>query len=386
MKTDLHAPSTRSRQKMLQRIPQSTDQTARRLLRFFQRALLVAAMLTLPWSVNFADTLALKPDRPDRYVVVKGDTLWDISSKFLEDPWKWPELWKINPEIENPHLIFPGDIIALVFVEGRPVLQLEQSAVRQFDNKGRNIVKLSPKVRTRSQDEAIPPIPLGAIEQFLVKGRVLSQEEVENAPYIVAIEGGRLLSGSHFKAYARGLVPGYQGRYSIYRIGTEYRNLGALRHEVLGIEARMIGEAEVLQYGDPSTLQLFASNREVRQGDRIFPSFSREFKLNFQPHAPDTPVNGTIIGVFDGVSRIGQFQVVVLNRGEEHNVEPGHVLAIMQSGIEVRDPLSQRDHQILLPDERAGLTMVFRTFPRLSYGLVLRASRDIRLFDNVTNP
>ncbi len=345
------------------------------------KRILLGLLLCLSMGAALADTIKLKADHPDRYVVVKGDTLWDISARFLESPWRWPEVWSFNPQIKNPHLIYPGDVVYLEYdAQGRPILRVQR---------GKPTVKLSPKVRAERVDTPIATIPLDAISQFLGQPRVLSEREVEDAAYIISGSDQRLVSGEGDTIYARGLVPGQdpQSRYTVLRVGKPYRNPGASRGDVLGYEALHVADAVVEEFSDPSTLKITHSNRETLVGDKLVPKGVEGVDQAFLPHAPDMPIEGKIIAVVDGVSRIGQFQTVVLNKGEQDGLEVGNVLAVYQSGAVIRDNYGKgRGEKVTLPDVRAGIVLVFRTFDRVSYALVMESERDMRIYDSVRNP
>lgn len=328
-----------------------------------------------------ADTVKLKADHPDKYTVVKGDTLWDISAHFLQSPWKWPEVWSYNPQIKNPHLIYPGDVVYLEYdAQGRPILRV---------SRGQATVKLSPKVHATRVDAPISTIPLNAIQQFLGEPRVLSQREIDNAGYVLSGKDARLMSGSGDRIYARGLIPGEDpnSTYAVLRIGKAYRNPGAKTGDILGYEALHVADAQVEDFGDPSTLRVKDSTRETLVGDRLIPKKASGLDQAFIPKPPSTPIEGQIIAVIDGVSRIGQFQTVVLNRGEQDGLETGHVLAVWQAGKMVRDTnAKKRGEKVTLPDQRAGIVLVYRTFDRVSYALVMEADRDMAVYDRVQNP
>jgi hypothetical protein len=345
------------------------------------RKLLGLVMLLMIATAAVADTVKLKSDHPDRYVVVKGDTLWDISARFLENPWLWPEVWSFNPQIKNPHLIYPGDVVYLEYdAQGRPVLKVQR---------GQPTVKLSPTVRAARVEVPIATIPLDAIRQFLGHPRVISKREMENSAYIVAGNDNHLISGTGDRIYARGVVPGQDPNsvYSVLRIGKAYRNPGADRDDVLGYEALHVADAKVLDFGDPATLRLTQSNRETLVGDRLVPKRASDLDQTFIPHSPTIPVEGKIISVVDGVSRIGQYQTVVINKGEQDGMETGNVLAVYQSGKTVRDNYGEKHgEEVTLPEERAGIILVFRTYDRVSYALVMEAQRDMRVYDAVRNP
>lgn len=327
-----------------------------------------------------ADTVKLRSDHPDRYVVAKGDTLWDIAGKFLDQPWQWPEIWHINPAIENPHLIYPGDIIVLSFTaEGKPVLSVQRD---QRISAGKPVKKLSPQVRVTEIERAIPTIMPGVIKPFLEQPRVLSKNEYEAAPYIVAGEEHRLVMGESNHIFVRDLDEQQGTRYSVVHIGDAYRNPGEKR--ILGYEAIHVGDAVVEEFGDPATLRIVESRREALLGDRLLPISEQPFEEHFLPRAPQEKVNGSIIGVRDAVSRVGRHQVVVINLGTGDGMEPGHVLAVYQTGDEVRDVV--KGGQVTLPARHAGNMMVFRTFDNVSYALIMEAFHDIRLHDMVRNP
>lgn len=359
-------------------------------------SMFMACSVLLSTSQVTADTIALNPNHPDRYVVVKGDTLWDISSRFLQDPWYWPNIWNVNPEIENPHLIFPGDTILLTMVDGQPVLTLERGQTkpqaRRLPTKtadGLGIVKLSPKIRSSALDEeAIPVIPNNAIKQFLHYPRIISQRELDESGYLVASEDLGLISASHDKVYARAVEPNEQSLYDVLRMGRTYKRDGTWGSEILGYEMQRVADAKITRYGDPVTLMINSANREVLVGDRLLPATEeREMTMNYVPHPPEAKIKANIISVLDGVSRIGQYQTVVIDVGEEDNIEAGHVLAIYSTGKTIRDTVtSSWNKRVTLPDEQSGTLMVIRSFERVSYALVMEAYKDMKVYDIVTNP
>lgn len=339
--------------------------------------------VALALSTNLsADTIKLAPDHPDQYVVTKGDTLWDISSRFLQDPWLWPELWQINPAIKNPHLIYPGDIIHLEYVEGKPVLTVERG------NEASTLptIKLSPGARFSSLETAIPTIPLDAIRQFLLYPRIVSDEELANSPYIIATTEGHVISGTGDKVYVRGLDEAADNHsYAVVRRGQVYREPADPNH-ILGYEAIAVASADVTATGDPSTLLITRSNREVMKGDRLLPPLEEQYEQHFTPRAPESSINGQIISVLDGVSHIGRLQTVVVNRGKKDGLETGHVLAVYHTGDTLQDTIGGGKEKVKLPNERAGTLMVVRLFDNISYALVMEATRDLRILDTVKNP
>ena len=340
-------------------------------------ALLLLAASGLTQTGMAQAEVQLKDGHPDRYTVVKGDTLWDISGRFLSQPWKWPEIWHANPQVENPHLIYPGDELSLVYIDGQPRLMLNRGA-------SRGTIKLSPQVRSTPMAEAIPAIPLEAINSFLLTNRIVdSAEEFEGKPYVVAGQAERVVSGAGDRIYARGSFEDDQPIYGIFRQGKVYTDPET--KEFLGINADDIGSGEVVaEEGDIATLSLTRSTQEVRLGDRLFPTEERAINSIFMPSEPATEVEGVILDVPRGVARIGQFDVVTLNRGKIDGVNEGNVLAVYKTGETVRDRIT--GESVKIPDERSGLLMVFRSYEKLSYGLVLYATRDLAIMDKVKNP
>ncbi len=327
----------------------------------------------------------VKPSHPVRYTVKRGDTLWDIAAMFLRDPWVWPEIWSVNPQIDNPHLIYPGDIITLAFRDGEARLLVERPGMAEEDG-GRE--KLKPEVRERSLDEAVSAIPADAIRQFLNRPRVVTEEELERAPYIVGNYEGRLISGEGNDVFARGFEGGEPDadRYNIYRPGDPLTDPDT--GEVLGYEAIYVGKGAVRQGGDPARLRLTSSTREILRGDRLMPADRQTSRGEYIPQVPDERVDARIIQLFDAISQVGTNQVVVLNHGEADGAEVAEVLGVMQSGGTVQDPYASESgtETVELPPQRVGTLMIFRTFERVSYALILEATQSIRLNDSVTNP
>ena len=327
-------------------------------------------------SSLIAGDVVLNPEHPDRYVVVKGDTLWDISTMFLRDPWLWPEIWYVNPQVENPHLIYPGDILTLVYVDGKPQLQM---------TRGYPTVNMSPRVREESLDKAIPTIPLDAIHQFLTRAIVVGEGELETAPYVVQSAGEHVVTGVGDRISARGIEDENHPVYDIFEAGGPY--IDPDTEEVLGYKALFVGRGPVEQYGDPTTVYLAETTREIRVGDRLRPADSATAITNFQPHAPADNIEGRIISVIDGVTQIGQFNVVAINLGTREGMDPGTIFRVYQDGAVVKDTVSgKRKDTVKLPDEEAGLVMVFRSFEKVSFGLVMKATRAIHINDHVRTP
>jgi len=332
----------------------------------------LASLLLSSWSQAAVE---LNEDVPDTYIVEKGDTLWGISGMYLREPWRWPELWDVNPQIDNPHLIYPGDELYLTWVDGQPRLRVRR---------GRD-VKLEPGMRVSSLDLAIPLIPLDEIGSFLKRHRILDAEELNNSAYVVAGDQGRLIAAPGDRVFGRGPFPDGERGYGIFRAGDTYRD--PLTNELLGYQAMDIGNARLISSNRDEVTELNVTRvtEEVRIADRLLPERERVLDATFQPRAPEVKViDGLMIAVDGGVNQIGPGNIVVLNRGEREGMEVGHVLAIFQAGATVFDQVARQN--VALPDTRAGLLMVFEVFEKASYGLVLRTSRPLKVLDKVKNP
>lgn len=335
---------------------------------------LSALLLTFSIGVSAQEQPMLRDDVPDTYTVVKGDTLWDISATFLKNPWMWPEIWHVNTQIENPHLIYPGDVIRLVYMEGKPRLTLDTSG---------RIYKLTPEARVLAVGEAIDTIPLDRINSFLSRSRIVTKEELEAAPYVVAGYNENLIVGAGDRLYARGLFEQGSTVYGIYRRGEEFRDPET--RERLGIQALDIGSGTLRAVdGEIGTLDISRTTEEIRMGDRLLRQEERSIDSTFFPSSPDGEVNGVILAVEGGLTQVGKMDVVVINRGERDGLTPGSVLAVYKRGGRVRDRVE--GGSVLLPDKRAGLMMVFRSFEKLSYGLILEADQGLKVNDKIQNP
>ncbi|MEM7692274.1 MAG: LysM domain-containing protein [Pseudomonadota bacterium] len=334
-----------------------------------------AVLLACQGIDSYAQTASIRDDAPDEYLVKKGDTLWAISDMFLEQPWLWPEVWDVNPQIDNPHLIYPGDTIYLSYVDGKPRLSLQR---------GRDI-KLTPNMRVTPLDFAIPVIPLDQIGAFLLGHRILDASELERAAYVLAGAQDHLITANGDIIFGRGAFPEDERAYGIYRPGDVYRD--PITQEVLGYQAQDIGNAQAKSsLQDPVVeLEITRVTEEVRISDRLLPLEERILDATFQPRAPDEEVeNAFMIAVDGGVSQIGTTDIVVINRGARDGLEVGHVLAIYQAGQLVFDDVAREN--VRLPDVRAGLAMVFDVADKASYALVLKANRPLKVMDKVKNP
>ena len=319
--------------------------------------------------------IPVAPDAPSSYVVQPGDTLWDISAKFLSDPWYWPEIWHINPQVANPHLIYPGDTLALTWVDGQPRVTLASGGA----------TRLSPRVRENPLSEAIRAIPYERIASFMSRPTVLSADQVKGAPYVAYGRDDRLITSEGDDVYVRRMSDRQVGnRYSIYHLGDELKDPDD--GDVLGFQGIFTGEADLRRIGDPSTMRLVTSARETLDGDILLP-LAGDPKLDFIPRSPASKVDGRIMSVIDDRTVVAEYDVIIINRGARHGLAPGHVLTIWQAGQEVRDITKHAvSRNMTTPDERLGLFMVFKTYDRMSYGLALESEREIRVGDQVRTP
>jgi len=346
-----------------------------------KKILLAVAAASLISFFSWADDALLKTGHPDEYTVKKGDTLWDISGTFLNSPWLWPEIWHVNPQIENPHLIFPGDLIKLIYLDGQPRITVERT-LKMVPGAG-GTTKLSPSIRVQQTEDAISAIPLDKIEVFLSRSRIVEPGVLEASPYILAGQQQHVIVGAGDRAYARGKFDSQYSNYSIYRKGQVFKD--PVTKELLGVYAQGIGTVSVAKIDDDiATLDIVRTYEEVRSGDNLLPSEDRSVDSIFFPSAPDVDIEAQIVAVEGGVSQVGKFNVVMINRGEREGLQVGNVLAIYKTGEIVADRV--RGGKVALPDERSGLLMVFRTFEKMSFALVLEADRALAINDKARNP
>ncbi len=342
-------------------------------------------------SATARSAVALNPSAPDSYVVKRGDTLWGISKVFLKDPWYWPEIWQVNPQIQNPHLIYPGDTLRLVYVDGQPrvVLQRGDSGLQRGDS-----AVVSPRVRSQPLEAAVTTIPYETVAAFMSKPSVLSNDQIKEAPYVLASRDLHVAMANGDTIYARGFSdPSEVGtHYNMVRVGDPL--VDPDDHKVIGYDGIYTGSGRLTRVGDPATLVMTESARETVAGDKLIPG-GVDVPLDFIPAAPKVKIAGRIMAVSDGVSVIGQYQVVVINRGARDGLVPGNVLGIFDNGPVVHDienknflySLSMLSaKKVKLPSERTGTFMVFKTFDNMSYGLIMEATDIIRVADYVQNP
>jgi hypothetical protein len=330
----------------------------------------------------------INPNAPKSYTVKRGDTLWGIASTFLRDPWLWPEVWYINPQVANPHLIYPGDTLALAYGrDGKPIIRLEQGGAARLD----------PRLRSSPLDGAIPTIPYSAISAFLSRPSVLTNDQIREAPHIVAFRDEHVVGGTGHEVYIADLQATPNSRFSVVHVGDPLRDPDD--NKVVGYEGIYTATALISQPGSPAKALLIDTSRETVQGDKVLTA-DLDVPLNFMLRAPRNDVHGRIISVLDGTQAIGQYQIVVINRGKRHGIDAGHVLAVDQAGKVVRDVYGKQSGftramggvgtgfapKVKLPDERAGTLLIFKSFDRISYGLIIGANNVIHVQDVVHNP
>ena len=339
---------------------------------------------------------SVRVSHPYQYTVKKGDTLWDIASLFLKDPWYWPEIWYQNPQVANPHLIFPGDILTLIYVDGQPRIVVakqgqpgqtsqQQTTVISDDAGPLPVVKLAPSIRSESIEASIDTIPGDAIRQFLSKPRVITKEEFDEAPYILGSDEEHLILGQGNSVYIRGEIDKERVRYSVVREGEKLVDPDT--GKVLGHEAIYAGEVLINTYGDPAVGELTFTEREVLFGDRLLPTDKSKIDNLYYPRLPDRDIQGQIIHLPDALFGVAKLQIAVINKGSREGLETGNLLAIYTKGMTVRDHYNRSKKVDLdLPDVRSGLMMLFRTFDHVSYGLILESTRVIHENDIVRTP
>jgi hypothetical protein len=361
----------------------------------------------------FADDITLQKNYPERYTVVKGDTLWDISGKFLKNPWQWPQIWKMNrAEIKNPHWIYPGDVLVLDTSSGSPQLKLLHETIT-----------LNPGVIEEPlEKKAIFTIPPNVIGPFLNHPLLIEKDQLDNAPRIIGAQDNRLVLSPGTRVYISNLEDTDKTFWNIYRPGDQL--IDPDTKEVLGTEAIYLGDTRITKFGQPASADIVKAKEEIFTKDRLVAA-NEGYNESFVPHAPDSDISGRIIKIYGGVAEAGANTVVAINRGSDNGIEEGHVLAINRRGKIIKDPEYKANGtesknlkelnfdvstgpdgkkivnfakepanaepklapgEVKLPDERIGLVMIFRTFDRVSYGLIMQASESVYTLDTVTKP
>lgn len=356
-------------------------------------ALAMALGLGLPMLASAKNNPmpAVRADAPNLYVVKKGDTLWDISGKYLKDPWRWKDIWAVNKQIANPHWIYPGDRLILCHIKGHTVVGVDQGdgcagVERRMNATDLENMKLQPQIHVQALGVAVPAVPLSDIKSWLVDGNVVSASALQKAPYVLAGPDRHVLAGAGDKVYVRGgdLVVG--DSYGIYRAGDAY--IDPDTKEVLGYEARLIarGAATELDKG-VSTVELTESlQQEAREGDKVMAEEVNNYPGVFYPtNSENVKSGGRIIRVLDSIDSAAVNSTIAINRGLRENVQTGQVFSIYRRGEMVTDRQAG-GQQVRLPSERSGLAMVFRTFDKMSYAIVLKANSVIKVGDELRPP
>ena len=324
----------------------------------------------------------LNPSAPKSYTVKRGDTLWGISTMFLRDPWLWPEIWYVNPRIENPHLIYPGDVLALAYgADGRPQVQLVEGGPARLD----------PRLRSSPLDGAIPTIPYGAIAAFLSRPAVLSVDQVRHSPHVVVFREEHQAGGTGQEFYVSDLNAAPNARFTVMHVGEPVRDPD--NGHMMGYQGIYTATAVITRPGNPAKGLLTDSARETLRGDLVLAA-ANDTPATLTLRAPRTEVHGRIMSVIEGVRLIGMYDVVLINRGTADGIGAGDVLAIDRVGDEARDVGTGEDsaygfgrgRKIQLPDERAGTLLLFKAYDHMSYGLVVAESTFVRVADGVHNP
>ncbi|MGQ9659380.1 MAG: LysM peptidoglycan-binding domain-containing protein [Thermochromatium sp.] len=390
--------------------------------RFVVTVILIGSLVPLAPE---AWTAELIPGAPQTYVVRPGDTLWDIAGRFLRDPWRWSEVWHANPDVENPNLIYPGDVLELTMHDGQPVIR------RAERRGGPRLVRLSPQLRSEALSAPVPTIRLGAIAPFLTRPYVAESDDLKRASYVVGFPDEHIVAGVHDAIYVRKIRTDEVTRFQVLRPGDPVRDIDS--GDVLGYEAAFVADAVLERTGDPAKLRVTRMEREVAIGDRVIAADADRPLLDLRPHPAPVGTRGRILAVVNGVSQIGRYDVVIINRGARDRLEPGHVLEVFRGGEKERDqvragiantdwlresPWSSdfwlgRDYEFkgwradeptpeaslplhpayrrntasyVRPLERSGVLLVFRVFDRISFGLILDASRALQVGDWVASP
>ncbi len=320
--------------------------------------------------------ISLKDHYPQKYVVQKNDTIYEIASRYLNKPWQWKRIWRDNPHIKNPKRLYPGTVLELRYYDGKPHLTVTRSGT----------YKLSPHARPRPAQKAIPPIHLSDIEPFLNRSLVLDYNELAHAGYIVAYKGDHLMGGQNDQVYVQNL--NHDGKsnlsFAVYRENGVYKNTKDPTR-CLGYKAMYIGDAQMVKGGNPATIELTEISKGVKLKDRVLPNNKSNFDMYFEPKAPKRNTKGDIIDIIGGLDQVASNQIIVIDEGKVDKLEAGDVIAIWRQERLIQDPLD-KENIITLPRERVGEAMIFKTFTFTSYALVVRATRSIKAGDNYSNP
>ncbi len=395
-----------------------------------RQVLLFTITMFLTVCVAMAQDVSVREDHPQQYVVVKGDTLWDIAGRFLDEPWQWPAIWQANSQIENPHLIYPGDVVSLVYVDGRPVLRVAREGVTSAppDSSGKQTVKLSPQIRRVDRSDPVNAIPLDAIRPFLRDIRVLSPSQFDGLPYIVANEETQITATQTDLTFARGLNGGVGDKFIVARLVNIYDELGdppTVRRVIpkkhwkqvpnvqnphvspwnttlpwhrrpqnpVGYELWKVSEIRMKRPGEISVLEVMDDRTEIKPGDFILPADDFAFDSSFLPQLLEpTPDDMVVLATTGATYGVGHYQIVAISGGTRQGVRPGHVFSAYDPGDKVVDRTGYRwgsfakESKVQLPSLYNGLVMVFRTFSDVSYAIVMDGPRLVKEFDELRHP
>ena len=327
---------------------------------------------------------------PETYIVQEGDTLWDISTVFLRDPWYWPEIWFKNPQVENPHLIYPGDTLAIIYVGGERKVQIlsrgTDGSVLSQTRDGLKIVKVNPRIRSKPIDATIPTIPIDSIRHLIERPLIIDEDTLNKSAYVLTSFDNHLINSINDKLYVRNLdTTDGSGRYQIYRPSRPLYD--PITDELLGYEALYVGESKLLLRGDPASVRVTNSDREILRDDRVMPMDNTNFERDFVPRPPKNEVSGEIVALLDAISRTGIYQTIAINLGQRDGLESGNILRIRRVGGIVGDKREEDPRfRVKLPDESVGMAMIIRSFEKMSYALIMEADIPIKIRDQVQSP
>ena len=354
---------------------------------------IISLICVLLPTVTYADSLEIRENAPERHVVVKGDTLWDISATFFKDPWKWQQIWGLNKDtIKDPHWIYPGDVVLLDRTTGtlhlgesaQQAVALDTSIVSPSSSSDTNVIKLSPHPREIPSDHnAIPVIPLNAITPFLSKPLVLDDDSLKNSPALVGTYEQRTLLATNDIAYVSNMPIDKGTLWKVYRPGKTFVDPDT--SEVLGHEVIYLGDAVVEKFAPISELRITRVISEIGMGD-FFTQATQAFTGSFEPHAPTAQIVAKIISIYGGVEQAGQNAIITINKGKRDGLENGHVLALYQKGEVLEGGTLFNSKNITLPNVRYGLIFIFRTFDKVSYALVMQTRFPVQVLDTAQTP
>lgn len=350
---------------------------------------LISSVVLFAQAAPAADApLELVPDAPSRHVVVRGDTLWDLSKLYLKDPFRWPELWGFNKEqIKNPHWIYPGQVLVLDTINGRPRLSIEGGG-----SGGVPTVKLEPRMRITDQTQEIPAIPQQVIEPFLSQPLVVEEDALETAPRIVATENNNVISAQGDLVYVDREMTGPPRLWQVYRPGKAMKDPAT--GEVIGYEVVLLGTAKVVKQGIvasadkkgvPGTVRILTARQDIGKDDRLVVA-PRPQIVNYTLHKPNGKVDSRVVSIYGDSEAGGNYSIIAITGGKKSGMEVGHVLALSRTGQVITDRYRGTTYDFALPNERYGLLYVFRTFEKVSYALVMQASQPVMVGDTVDTP